>query len=164
MIRIRIDLEGWHVADIFVVASLGCGINRRQTVALSYSLITGGTAANKSAGSVWSASEGARTAETSGTYLHADRQIVIELITGRTTAFVTANCIDAGSITARRRVAFILVYTLIIIEVLHKTIRASATETAHKILTTVFTIGIVGTFIMICAKTSRMVQFKASWA
>lgn len=67
-------------------------------------------------------------------YLHADRQIVIELITGRTTAFVTANCIDAGSITARRRVAFILVYTLIIIEVLHKTIRASATETAHKIL------------------------------
>lgn len=67
-------------------------------------------------------------------YLHTDCQIVIELITRRTTAFVTANRIDAGSITARRRVAFILVYTLIVIKVLHKAIRASAAVTSHKIL------------------------------
>lgn len=157
VIRIRIDLEGWHVADIFVVASLRQGINRRQTVTLSYSLITGGTAANKPADSVWSASEGTRAAETSGTYLHADCQIIIELITVRTTAFVTTNRVNAGTIATWRRVAFILVNTLIIIKVLHKAIRASTAVTSHKILATVFTIDIVGTFIMICTETPRMV-------
>lgn len=67
-------------------------------------------------------------------YLHADRQIIVELITVRTTAFVTANRIDAAIVTAWRRVAFILIYTLIIIKVLHKAFGTSTAVAAHKIL------------------------------
>jgi len=67
-------------------------------------------------------------------YLHADRQIIIELITVRTTAFVAANRVNASTVTTWRRIAFILVDTLIVIKVLHKAIRASAAVTAHKIL------------------------------
>lgn len=67
-------------------------------------------------------------------YLHADRQIVIELITVRTTAFVTANCINARTVAAGRFFAFILVYALIVIQVLNEAIRASAAVTAHKVL------------------------------
>lgn len=84
------------------------------------------------------------------------------MITVRTTAFVTANCIDAGTVTAWRLVAFILIHALVVINVLDKAIRASAAVTAHKILTTVFATGIVGAFIVIGAKTPSMVQLEAS--
>lgn len=67
-------------------------------------------------------------------HLHADRQIVVELITVWTTAFVTANCIDAATVAARRSVAFILVYALIVIKMLDKAVRASTAIAAHEIL------------------------------
>lgn len=129
---------------------------------LPYSLITGRTAANKSAGSIRGASKGAGTAQASCTYLHADRQIVVELITVWTTAFVTANCIDAATVAARRSVAFILVYALIVIKMLDKAVRASTAIAAHEILTTVFATSIVCAFVMIGAKSSSMIQLKTS--
>lgn len=82
---------------------------------LSYSLITGRTAADKTASAVGRASEGAGTSETSGAHLHANRQTVVELITVRTAALVTANCVDAGAVAAGRRGALIFVYALIVI-------------------------------------------------
>jgi len=67
-------------------------------------------------------------------YLHANRQTVIELIAIRATAFVTANRVDAGTVAAWRRITLVLVYTLVVVKMLDKAIRASAAVTAHEIL------------------------------
>lgn len=165
MIRIRIDLESRHVADVFVEASsLVRRINGRQAVSLSYSLITGRAAANKSVSSIGSASEGAWTSKTSCAHLHTNSQIIVELISVGTATFVTANSINASIVSAWRGVTFVLVYTLVMIEMLDETVWASTTVRPHKILATVFAISIVSAFIVIRAKSSSVVQFETSRA
>lgn len=67
-------------------------------------------------------------------HLHTNCQIIIELITIGTAAFVTANRINAGAVAAWRRVALVLVDALIIIKVLNEAVRTSAAITAHEIL------------------------------
>lgn len=67
-------------------------------------------------------------------HLHANCQIVIELVAIRAAALVTADCIDAGAVTAGRRVAFVLVDALIVIEVLDEALRTAAAVTTHKVL------------------------------
>lgn len=67
-------------------------------------------------------------------YLHANGQIVVKLIAIRTAALITANRVDASVVAARRRVAFVFVDALIVIEVLNEAFRAAASKTAHEVL------------------------------
>ena len=125
---------------------------------LSNSLISSGTATDEAVYSIRSASEGARTSNTPSahlnssvivpqhprpitslkltTHLNTNLQIIVELVTIRAAAFVAANRVDASAVSARGRVAFVLVETLIVIKMLNESFGTSATIASHKILQT----------------------------
>jgi len=67
-------------------------------------------------------------------YLHTNCQIVVKLISIRAAAFVTANGVNTGIVSAWRSIAFILIYTLIMINMLDKAIRTATAISPHKIL------------------------------
>lgn len=67
-------------------------------------------------------------------YLHTNCQIIVELVSVRTTTFITANCINTSVVAARRSTTFVFIYALVMINVLDKSVWASTTVCAHKIL------------------------------
>lgn len=124
---------------------------------LSNSLISGRASADESICPVRGATKGARASNASSahlkriifffphrkkvitnysktTYLNANLQITVELVTIRATTFVTANSVDASVVPARGRVALVLVDALVVIKMLNEPFRAPATIASHKVL------------------------------
>lgn len=87
--------------------------------------------------------------------MNADLQVIIKLVAIRTSALITANRIDASIISARRRVAFVLVDALVVIEMLNESVRTAATIASHKVLTAMLARRVIGAFVMIRAESPR---------
>lgn len=129
---------------------------------LSNSLISGRASADESICPVRGATKGARASNASSAHLNANLQITVELVTIRATTFVTANSVDASVVPARGRVALVLVDALVVIKMLNEPFRAPATIASHKVLATVLASAVIGTLVLIDAKSSRLIELEPS--
>lgn len=120
-------------------------------------------------------------------YLNTILPIIIELMALRTPAFVTSQGIDAITVTARWTITLILIYTLIVVQMLDKSLWTSAAISPHEVLhdsnnetrllftikneknneewylASMLTTSILAALIIISTEFPSMIKFESPW-